>query len=249
MRKLLVLLLLLPTLCFGAIAEVGTSISCDTGVTPDSQMTCAHDSGSTGFNRITLIGISGRSFETPTVITYGGQTAALLIERDEAGGVVSLNCSIYYLVDPPTGSNNAQVDFGISLHYVVGLATYSQVNQSAPFTANIGASTSSSNSDPATVNIASAAGELVVDTVSKRGSTGSLTAGTNQTEEWDDVSADGTASANVRGGGSKEAGGATITMSWALGGTERWTICAGSMVEDAVAPAGPASGGMPIFFP
>jgi hypothetical protein len=87
--------------------------------------------------------------------------------------------------------------------------------------------------------VSSAAGEVVVDAVAvwnDAASPRTLTVGASQTEEVND---EDVATTGVRGGASTEAGAATVTMSWAVGGGAE----AYSHVAYAIKPAAAGGGG------
>src|SRR5512136_2166382 len=122
--------------------------------------------------------------------------------------------------------------FSANLIAVAGGISYTGVDQTTPFGA---AATAIGNGTAPTVTLSSAVGELVVDTAGiRQNTTGNqtLTAGSGQTQRYNDVS--GTASnSNVRGAGSEKAGAASVTMSWTAASTGAWAIVA--------APLKPAS--------
>ena len=87
------------------------------------------------------------------------------------------------------------------------------------------------------VNIASAAGEVVFAAVAANGPATSLTVGGGQTSRWN--AGTGTGTNDERGAGSTEAGAATVTSSWTLGASQAWSIGA---ITLRPAPAGGISG-------
>jgi hypothetical protein len=110
--------------------------------------------------------------------------------------------------------------------------TFTGVHQTTPLGTFASASAPSS-AGPATVNVSSAANELVFDTVTCEQCT-SLTVGAGQTQRWN-LSAD---NGTTRGAGSTEPGAATVTMSWTLGSANDWAIGA--------VPIKPSGGGAPV---
>jgi hypothetical protein len=118
---------------------------------------------------------------------------------------------IYQLVAPATGTWTLRVTFAATADSVVGVTSFTGVNQTTPLgTCVVG----SSDPTPATVTVTSAPGELVFDTVA---SDENLTADASQTVQWDITSAP------VAGGGSTKAGASSVTMRW-TGGSTSWAM-------------------------
>ena len=95
--------------------------------------------------------------------------------------------------------------------------TFTGVNQATP----LGSFASNdSDSAAASVTVTSAANELVFDTLVVESSTNlSLAPGGGQTERWDLFQA-----VKNNGGGSTEAGAASVVMSWTWSGGDKWAI-------------------------
>lgn len=114
-------------------------------------------------------------------------------------------------------------DFGVHLN---GNAAAFQITAISRFgvdqtTPNDSAVTAVGTATPATVDVASESGDLVVDGVCGFNVT-SLTVGASQNERWNNTAAAGP---NISyHGGSDEAGAGTVTMSWALGADSTWVI-------------------------
>ena len=77
----------------------------------------------------------------------------------------------------------------------------------------------------ASVDVASAAGELVADVVGTQNAGATVSVGPGQTERWNQV---GTAGV---GAASSEPGAATVTMSWDLAEVENWSISAVALLS------------------
>ena len=106
---------------------------------------------------------------------------------------------------------------GIPDAATVGAMTFTGVNQATPlgtFASGTGDATSGS------VDVTSAANELVFATMVLESSTDrDLVEGAGQTEWWDLFQTPAT-----NGGGSTEAGAATVAMSWSWSGADKWVI-------------------------
>lgn len=174
-------------------------------------LTWAHTVGAAGTNRILVVGISfdlrGSSI---TGVTYGGQALTFIGSSSSA----KTRMELWYIVAPPTGTNNVVVT-GIGIAEKIGGATsWAGVHQTAPLgTAAFALGTSTTPS----VNVTSAAGEVVVDTLATIDAE-SVTVGAGQTQRWNVSQGD------YRGGGSSAPGAATVTMSWTLPSSFQWSI-------------------------
>ena len=188
------------------------------GTTNVSSLTWSHTVGAAN-DRILIVGVALRnSSVTVTGINYGGTALTLIGARSNGGGQVRME--MWKLVGPATGTANVVVTLSAAKRIVGGAVSYSGVNPNTPNGAFVSAI--SNGSTTALVTATSAMGELVVDVVAPEGDAGSLTVGAGQTQRWNTLT--GTASAEVRGGGSSEPGAASVTMSWTLGASKPWAI-------------------------
>jgi hypothetical protein len=192
------------------------TVTSGTGTT--SPITVSHTTS--GTNRLMLVGISGATTGPDlgvSGVTYGGTALSLVGTRAYA---VYQKIWIYGLVAPATGTADVVVTFSRAPDggAIVGVVTFTGVNQSVPVGAFAGAT---GNSITPSLDVSSASGELVFDTVNHFW--GPLTAGAGQTQRWSAQSAD------INGGGSTEPGASTVTMSWTAYGSNTWVIGAVSI--------------------
>jgi CSLREA domain-containing protein len=190
---------------------------------PRTSLTISH--ATAGSSRLMLVGVSIHNYASETVssITYNGVALTLVGARANA---TDARVEIWRLIAPPTGTHDVVITFSTELSSVsrAGVMTFTGVNQTTPlgtFTSAIG------SASPATVNVASAANELVFDTVGSMSTSSpfTLTVGAGQTERWNSV---------VMGyerylsAGSTESGAASVTMSWTIAPTTSvpWAIAA-----------------------
>jgi large repetitive protein len=194
-----------------------------------------------GPNRLMLVGISlnrgtgGSTFETPTNVTYAGTPLTFV------GGRTNLTSQeavvyLFALVNPPAGTNNVVVNWNQTQvdGDVAGCATFTNVNQAAPYGAffsNTGTSTSVS----LTVN--SAPGELVFDTLGLRSSNfgASGSPGADQTSIWKTYY-----NGRIAAGASTQPGAASVTNTWTSASSVDWAIGAVS-IKPAAGAGGPAT--------
>jgi len=173
-------------------------------------------------NRFLLVSLSFRDGNvSATSVTYGGAALTLIGVQNAPG--TNNRTEMWYRIAPTAGTANVVVNMSASKEIVGVSVSYAGVNQSTPLGTHVCASNTST---AASVAVSSAAGQLVVDAVTANGDANSLTAGASQTQLWNTVSANGSAAANARSGGSTKAGASSTTMSWTLGVSKPWSICA-----------------------
>jgi len=167
-----------------------------------------------------LVGISGElNNESVTSVTYNGINL-ILVEAEE--NVVSNDASVqlWQLVAPVTGTHNVIVNLTGGGHngVVVGVTTFTEVNQTDPILAVI---TESGDSSTPSVTLPSASDELVFGVVSVHSGSGVIPI-SGQREVWD-VSA-----GHVSGSGSVMGGAASVTSSWSTANKD-WSAMAASI--------------------
>lgn len=202
------------------IVEDGASVEGNTGSATATSLTISKTVGS-GTGKILIVGVAIRNAasETVTSITFNGISLSLLSAVPNG---VSVSTEMWYLKNPPSVTANIVVTVSAGARFVVGAASFFGVHQSSTFGTT---ATATGSTQLATVDVTSATGELVIDSVGKVNSTEAITVGASQNEEWNDVTTSATAGQNPIGGGSTEAGATTTTMSWSWTTTNRaWAI-------------------------
>src|SRR5207249_3267890 len=122
--------------------------------------------------------------------------------------------SIWKLVNPATGTNSVVVTLSAAATVKGGATSWTNVDQTTPVGT---AATNTGSSNFPSVTVASAAEEVVHDTIGANADSdeGAVTADAGQTERW-----------NIRtshtGGGSTEVGAASVTMSWTMVKNTGW---------------------------
>jgi hypothetical protein len=129
---------------------------------------------------------------------------------------------------PAAGAHTVQVTLNAGINYAVGgSVSFNDVNQVTPtrvFTRNSG------NTSPATITVASATNEIVLDTVATKFEAGILTAGAGQTERWNGVTTSCFGVLNSVGAGSTKPGATSTTTTWTEGTSQPWAMGAVSVV-------------------
>ncbi|MEZ4868799.1 MAG: SdrD B-like domain-containing protein [Caldilineaceae bacterium] len=151
------------------ITVVGSAASSSSGQTVSTH-SFSYNSGSTGSNRILLVGVAYRNNDSETVssVNYNGQALTQVgTAQNSSGGTPDGRIYIFYLLNPSTGSHTLQVNWNSNLNQgaVIGAVTYANVDQTTPL--GTFASASNTSTSPS-VTVASAANELVFGVVGGR---------------------------------------------------------------------------------
>lgn len=166
-----------------------------------------------------------------TGVTYGG--SGMTAGSTVGGGGVQ-GAHLYYFVAPPTGATNLVASFGDDDDGAFGASSYNGVDQTTPRRTNSN-DTGTGVGSPATVTCdPSAVGDVVVDCVSSID--GQPVLGANQVSLFNTESSGGS---GRWGAGSREAGAATVTMSWT--GVGDWAIASMSLQAAAAAESSSVS--------
>jgi len=218
--------------------------SADTGTGTASSLTWSHTIGSSGTNRVLIVGVSIRNNSSQTVsgVTYSGTSLSMIGQTTNS---TNSRVEIWRLIAPATGAHNVVVTLSAAARFVGGAASFTGVSQTATLAFGSYFSATGNTTTP-TVNVTGVAqAQLVVDTIANA-NLGTATAapcvGAGQTQRWSDRTTNGTAGNNTPGAGSTESGpvgGGTVTMSWRLEGcsgsnNRQWAIGAVALKRGAV---------------
>jgi len=189
--------------------------------------TLAHTT-TTAVNRVLLVSVHmnvrNSTGTTITGVTYGGQALTFLDEATSAiGGTIESRTEVWYLLSPPTGTNNVIVTAaGITANVeaYVGATTFSNANQLPPASA---ANTGEGNT---TVTIAAASTtDTIVDFVTGR-ETVAYTVGAGQTQGYN-ATTGGTSDDLQAATSRRTATTPTTTMTWtSSSGTRDYSVVA-----------------------
>jgi murein DD-endopeptidase MepM/ murein hydrolase activator NlpD len=172
----------------------------------------SHTTTSSQSNLIIVVGVQSTS--NPTGVTYGGQSLTEITDVTFFSGLAYK--SLWYLVNPPTGTNTVSVNGGGTVA-TGGSSTYYNVSQSNPI-GNY--NTSSGDSTAPSVSVSSTnATQVVIDNLANTESgTTTVTPGSGQTQTWQSLD-----SGNPVDTGSYKTGVSTsTTMSWTISITQYW---------------------------
>ena len=178
----------------------------------------------TGNDRLLVVGVSVRAFNTVSSITYGSQSLTQYGSVQYAAGNEP-RTELWYLVAPDVGTNTITVNLSGADFMEAGAVNFYSVNQSVPlgtYATNTGAAS------PASVTVVGATGDMIIDTIATQQT---ITVDASQTQKWN-ITSDGT----WRGGGSTKTGSASVVMQWTTTGTNHWAI--GGVAVKSVGSAG-----------
>ncbi|MGD8500463.1 MAG: C25 family cysteine peptidase, partial [Phycisphaerales bacterium] len=198
------------------------------GIDTDSISTCtggdtqtdnwSHTVTASGSDRILIVEVSyvGGTDNYVDSLTYGGQALTLAGEIDQS---LNVGTEIWYLVNPPTGTNTVSLSMYQQNMIKCGAASFVNVDQATPLGSFFSAS---GLSDSVSVDVTGVnEGELVIDSLAVK-SADSATVGADQTELWNEFYL-----SEIRSAASTEPspdGGGTVSMSWSLGSSIEWAI-------------------------
>lgn len=193
---------------------------------------------------IVAIAIVGSSTGGDSVSSVVSDIDGALTKLDHAEDTTGSQArvEIWYKKAPSTGTHVVTATYALTTRSIVMSTCWENVHQTSTFGTVAKANTGADAASPATVNVSSAAGEVVIDVVGKRDTNETLTIGAGQTLGAQGETGSATSSQNVQGGHSHEAGAASVTMSWTYTNNRSWAIM-GVALKPSAATAGDAKSG------
>lgn len=156
------------------------------------------------------------SNDAVTDITYNGVALTAVPSGATTNGQYWITA--YYLIAPDTGTHDIVVTVsGNVFDFGAGAISYNDVHQTVPLGTAV---TATGTSTTPTVDVSSAADELVDDGLVIIHS-GTLSVGAGQTQRWNAI-----AGGFIKYAGSTEGGAASTTMSWSNSSSQAWAIVA-----------------------
>lgn len=170
--------------------------------------------------------LHSNSGATVTSVTFNGSS---LTRKALANPYFAEEVQIWYMLEPPVGTFRVEVEYSRKHDGLEARAsTYAGVNPYRPFSSV--ATAGGKGVGPATVTVASRAGELVIDGLAYQNG-GVIAANPDQTERYNQRDAQ-----NAHGASEKAGASPSVTLSWALQNSDTWAMAAASL-----RPAGSAS--------
>jgi len=209
-----------------------------TGSTTAASMTLSHTASGNDRLMLVTVSLANPGARSVSGITYNGDS--LIFVGAQANGSNEARIETWALVAPDLGAHNVVVTLtgANTTGTVVGVSTFTGVDQATPLGTFASAGGDSSNP---TVNVSSGADELVFAGITvESGTNYNLVPGAGQTEHWD-IHLD-----DANSGASTEAGAASVALSWSFGGSNQWAVGAVSIrptIGVNFAPAITSNGG------
>ena len=221
----------------GPSAASSGDIVCVAG-TNVSTLTWWHTVGP-GNNRILIVGIAlAETSDSVSSVTYARIPLARITSIQNGNTV-----EMWYLLAPPIGTAILEATWTGNKDMAGWSGTFTNVDQTNPIRSS---AVASGNTSTPGVTVASAAADLVVDTLSANGDAVSLMVGEGQTQLCQNTT--GAGGADCWGAASYEQGAASVTMSWLTGAAKSWGIAAAALkaaptlqADLATTQTGPAS--------
>jgi hypothetical protein len=170
-----------------------------------------------GSNRLLTVSFSLHEVSrTVSSVSYAGQSLTKLQHKNRGSDI---RAEVWYLVNPPTGTNNVSINLVLENNVSVGAISYINVNQSRPISRN-NVKTGSGSSQAVTMTIPSNTGDMIQDVIASR-EVLNLSVGANQTQRWNRVIGEQT----YLGGGSTQPGAPTsVTINWKNNVSSKWAM-------------------------
>ena len=223
-RLVILLLLLCPVPAWAQVAHDGEA---DLNVRVNTSPVSITGKTTAGSDRVGVVcvGLYNNTADV-TGITWGG--VAMTERADHVSTAqFGLRVWLWTIVAPATASSDIEITSTGAINGYAAASSYTGVDQTTPVSATATAAISATGAaSPATVNIASAADEMVVDCTSMFDDDGP-TVGAGQTQIYNG----GTFSSEIGVASSREAGAGTVTMSWTYGAyaNQDWVLAAASL--------------------
>ncbi len=251
-RLLLVCLFLLSSsmlwaqVAFDSVTSIAQEVN---GASP--AITLAHTTA--GSNVVLVVGVSinitNNTGATVAGVTYQGASLTRSGAHNDASN--TRRVELWYLIAPAAGNNNVVVTLTLpggtgTLGVVVGATTMTGADQAKPIRSFLSADGTTSL---AQLNLPSAYGDLVVDTLAIGGTQTVTAFGPSQTSRWALASAATPASPpDVYGSGSTRAGAPSVPLSEQFSVNSNWSV-AGVSVQALQADLSVGVVGSSAFFP
>lgn len=183
-------------------------------------------------NGITLVEVQIRNASSQTVASITDSLGGVYVFKDAQSNGTNCRVEMWYLLAPTIGASTITITLSLAARCTANARTFQYVDQATPFGTVVKAV---GNTLDATVTVASAVGELVVDVAAHENSGSTMTAAVGQTETHNQATINGTNSNNVVGGTSYKTGAASVVMSWTWVTTNRQWAAMGVPLKPATA--------------
>lgn len=201
-----------------------TTVGGDEGV---DEVTVSHETVA-GKGRLLMVGLAFNNSEdeVATGVTYDGVAMDFVIAEMRDNDSRAEQWRMY---DPPVGTFDVVATLDAVLEpsngFVVAAINFTEVNSADPLGASAGAE---AESDFAQVVVASAVGDVVLDTFAAEDTGIPGPPGAGQTEQWNTAAGSGTREEHAAGS-TKAGASPDVTMEWDLADPDKWALLATSI--------------------
>lgn len=183
-----------------------------------------HTVTTSGSNRILIVGLNTAGVDAIDEVRYDNVLMTNIAKRNNG---VSASVSLWYLVNPSTGTNKVSITLAAVTNVAAGAVSFTGVNQTDPINTF---NSASGNSLTPLVTLTTTADEAwIVDVVGTNG--GTVSTGPDQVERWN------VAQGVTRGAGSTEftSSAGTFSISWTKDpDPSNWAIIAAALKPNGV---------------
>lgn len=216
-RGLALAALLLLVTSGNARAAVTVQSAASTSASSATTATIASFNPGGAGNRVLVVGLTfGQGAAAGVAIDFGGDSLTLVPGTSVTNG--NAHTEIWYLTFPSSVPANIVATWTGNHDVVMGAVAFNGADPSNPVTSG---TFTTGSSTAISVTVASAAGDMTMDTVGTLSVTGSFLSAPTKTTRWLD-----TTRPTVKAGGSTAAGAATVTHAWTAGSAVAWTASA-----------------------
>ena len=213
-----------------AQVAVDATTSTNAEITGTGTKTVTFNHKTTGTNLLMIVGVSmtitNQTATAVTKVTYNGVALTSIGAHNDAGN--TRRVEMWYLLNPPTGTNSTIVSINVPSNKTVGVAvgatTFTGVDQTVPLgtfvSADGAAGTTSSIDVPSVVN------GMILDTLAV-GGTRTVAVSGPQVSQWNQTSGTVFGSndpPDVTGTGSSRSGAPSVPLSETFSGTSNWSL-------------------------
>jgi uncharacterized repeat protein (TIGR01451 family) len=212
-------------------------------------LTFAHTTTATGTNLLLLVGVSINITNAPTTgvvgVTYKGTALNFVGAHNDAGN--TRRVEMWYLLAPPTGTNNVIVSVDVAaaatVGVVAGAVTFTGVDQTVPLGSFVSADGAAGTYSQ--LNVPSVVDGMILDSLATSGNQTVAVPGW-QTQQWN-LNSGGSAATDATGSGSTRPGAPSIPVSETFSGTSNWSLGAVSINPTAADVGVTTSVGSAVF--
>ncbi len=226
---LLIVAFIFTQLAYGQVTVLNRSSTTVASGTASSTITLSY-APPAGSNRLLMVAVSGAQGETATGVTYGGNALTPVPSGLVTNGNRA-NVRFYYLLNAnfpgSTANLTATLTSSTNRGIVMGVVTFSGVDQINPLNTFI--SSTGSGSNLSRNSIASASNEIIFSAYSTRDSDPNTGFGAGQLNTYSHITGNSGQGDRISAGGSTKGGSTSATVSYTVNNSRDWALGAVSV--------------------